>query len=412
MTEVLVRTLRLRGSRATRLARAAAIELPAALERALWDLDDVEIESVSVRLDFDPEGMDDAAIAALWAEAIRLEVLAAGATATGRAERVRATQEAARRHPSRAASTGVEALTAANAWLASPAPRGPAPVAALRLAETAVTDRVIAVIGRTRWVELVLELDRALSLPRAPAAGAPTSEAASEVPAVIADPQDAAAAREDESLREAHDASGPTPREEQHESGAERARRDRENAAASRVGALADLLDPEQTVLDLDTVTRAAGLALLYPWLADACRDATVLHPHREESQVRALTLAAMVDPYDATLASDPFVTLLAGRVDVVPADTPPLERLDDVRASCERALSSFASLLPGFAESSPDFVRQQWVARAGIIDGARNPALLTAATHPLDVVLTMLPYPVALFALPWTRPITVRFRP
>ena len=39
-------------------------------------------------------------------------------------------------------------------------------------------------------------------------------------------------------------------------------------------------------------------------------------------------------------------------------------------------------------------------------------PVRLTAATHPLDVVLSRLPYPVGLFRLPWAPPVHVRFQP
>ncbi len=412
MTDVVVRTLRLRGASATRLARAAARELPAALENALGDLDDIDIDGIDVRLDFDPELVDDATIALLWAEAIRVEVLAAGASTTGRRERLRATREAARRHPSRAVSTVADALAAASAWLAAPPPRGPVPVTALLLAEPTVADRAIAAVGRRRWAALVRELDQALSAPRGPAA---TSTARAKGPASSPSfpghtetPEATEVAGRRENLRASASASQRAP----EDSADDRARPDRERAAASRVGALTDLVDPDQTKLDLDTVTRAAGLALLYPWLADVCRASTELHPHREESEVRALTLAVVVNPDNTTLVQDPFITLLAGRVETVANDAPPLRHLADVRSACEGALRSFASLMPGFTESSPTFVRQQWVARAGIVDIDRDPALLTAATHPLDVVLTMLPYPVALFALPWTRPIAVRFRP
>ena len=49
---------------------------------------------------------------------------------------------------------------------------------------------------------------------------------------------------------------------------------------------------------------------------------------------------------------------------------------------------------------------------RAGVLDREREPARLTAATHPLDVVLARVPYPLELFALPWCPMLTVRFLP
>jgi len=185
-----------------------------------------------------------------------------------------------------------------------------------------------------------------------------------------------------------------------------------DRAAAARLASLAELMDPDATELDLTTVTRAAGLALLYPWLADVCREATSLHPGRDEATVRALALAALVDPDDRSLGADPLITVLSGAREPLDRRAPRLADADAVLESCDRALLSFASLLPGFASSSPDYVREQWIARAGVLDTTPSPMLLTAATHPLDVVLTRLPYPVALFALPWTAPIGVRFRP
>ena len=79
---------------------------------------------------------------------------------------------------------------------------------------------------------------------------------------------------------------------------------------------------------------------------------------------------------------------------------------------NAERVLASFASLLPGFGESSAEFVRSEWIRRTGLLDADLDPARLTAATHPLDVLLGRLPYPLALFKLPWSPALTVRFRP
>ncbi len=78
MTDVAVDRLRIRGPGARRLAAVAARELPAALERALGDLDDVRLDTITVRLDLDPDEYDDTTLAVLWADAIRVQVLAAG----------------------------------------------------------------------------------------------------------------------------------------------------------------------------------------------------------------------------------------------------------------------------------------------------------------------------------------------
>ncbi|WP_344254195.1 hypothetical protein, partial [Actinoplanes campanulatus] len=78
MTDVAVGTLRIRGPHAGRLARVAARMLPAALDRALADVDDVVVDRVEVRLAVDVDGCDDETLAVLWADAIRARVLAGG----------------------------------------------------------------------------------------------------------------------------------------------------------------------------------------------------------------------------------------------------------------------------------------------------------------------------------------------
>jgi len=83
--------------------------------------------------------------------------------------------------------------------------------------------------------------------------------------------------------------------------------------------------------------------------------------------------------------------------------------KLDEVT---ERTLAAFAGLLPGFRSSSSRFVRYEWVVRLGVLDATTDPAGLVAATHPLDVLLPKLPYPVTLFKLPWSPLVSVRFRP
>jgi hypothetical protein len=193
---------------------------------------------------------------------------------------------------------------------------------------------------------------------------------------------------------------------------------EREPAAARDADALAALrmLDElhadRPTPLDPGTLTRAAGLVLLYPWLADHCAAAEELHPGLDRYDVRAAALAALVA--DPAAVEDPLVRMLAGRA--LPAE-PPRDRFelphqDEVDASAERVLASFVSLLPGFERSTPEFVRSTWLVRLGVLDLERQPAVLTAATHPLDVLLPVLPYPLGLFKLPWSAALTVRFRP
>jgi hypothetical protein len=179
-------------------------------------------------------------------------------------------------------------------------------------------------------------------------------------------------------------------------------------------------------VADLTGTTRVGGLVLLYPWLAQLCTEMGTLHPGLDPAAVRRLTLARLADPTStpgtagttatadvADAADDPLVLLLAG----CPEDAPPrgqmraLDHAVQVAEATDRVLTSFASLLPGFEGSSLDYIRDAWVARPGVLDTGRDPVQLLAATSPLDVVLPLLPYPVGLFRLPWTPPITVRFR-
>ena len=173
--------------------------------------------------------------------------------------------------------------------------------------------------------------------------------------------------------------------------------------------------------IDLATVTRAAGLVLLYPWLGDHAAAAVERHPRLDPVEVREAALALVVDPADPGLVHDPLVRLLAGRDDPCDggdeglagaAPPAPLPELEAVRESADGVLAAFAALLPGFAGSTADFVRQAWVARLGLLETELDPVRLTAATHPLDVVLAALPYPRDLVRLPWSRVLSVRFRP
>jgi hypothetical protein len=186
--------------------------------------------------------------------------------------------------------------------------------------------------------------------------------------------------------------------------------------AATRVAAVAELAAEAGTArpageLALDSLTDAAGLSLLYPWLADHCRAAVDLHPGLDPVVVRTHALAALVDPDDPRHVHDPFVALLAGQA-IDDVEQIRLSLAEEVRAAADEVLASFASLLPGFAGSSPDFVRAEWIQRIGVLDTAADPVRLTARSHPLDVVLPQLPYPLALFRLPWSPPVSVRFRP
>jgi hypothetical protein len=187
-----------------------------------------------------------------------------------------------------------------------------------------------------------------------------------------------------------------------------------ETQVLARLAAVAQVAPESGAPVVVADLTRAAGLVLLYPWLADHCRRAEALHPRLEPVDVREAALAAVVDPDDPSLVDDPLVRLLAGRPPAAGVESRarmPLSGAREVAESASGVLAGFAGLLPGFERSSEAFVRASWVVRAGLLDTDRDPVLLTAAAHPLDVLLPRLPYPVGLLKLPWSPPVTVRFR-
>lgn len=403
MTDVAVDTLRLRGPHARRLTAVAVGALPAALERALADVGDVDLERVSVRLDLDVDEYDDATLAVLWADAIRAGVLAAGAGARRVTARPRW-----RAAPSWRRTWGTaEVLAAARAWRAGDAPGLPA--ALLALGEPATARAVAAAAGPDEWSALMTVLARVLGLvPPAPAdtprrtadaaeagegpahdAGTPTAP----VPPVPDAPSPGPEA-EGTGARPPSLGAGPGPRVQQ------------------ALSELAGLVWSDHVEVGPSTLTRAAGLVLLHPWLADHCRRAEDLHPGLDPLEVREAALAALVDD-DLGALDDPLVALLAGRRDPESGRTRlPLPARDEVAESAVGVLRSFVALLPGFEGSTPAFVRDCWIVRLGLVDHDRDPVLLTATTHPLDVLLPSLPYPVGLVKLPWSPPVAVRFRP
>ena len=421
MSDVVVGTLRLRGAQARRLATVAATTLPAALERALADVADRRVETVLVPLDLDVTAYDDETLAVLWADAIRGRLLETAAEPGPDGGPDAAGPTVAPRP--RPAVTTREVVGAARSWLAGVGePELRLPVALLALGDPAVADRVAAELGDRDWARLLDLLGAVVGgRPAAAVAGgadtAPVT-AASEVDGVprrtdgqdaVLDPEGSA----DSAPRSAQHAA-PTPDDPARGSSSAGA-----EPVLAAVATLAELVDEPRGASHLDptTVTRSAGLVLLYPWLTDHCRRAVDLHPGLDPVAVREVALAVLVDPDRPTdVVEDPLVRLLAGhdprRPPARPAPRVPLPHADEVQAGAERVLASYAALLPGFARSSPTFVRQAWIARLGVLDPDRDPVLLTAATHPLDVVLGALPYPLGLVRLPWSETLTVRFRP
>jgi hypothetical protein len=401
MTDVAVDTLRLRGPQARRLTAVAAGQLPAALERALADLGDLTLDRVSVTLDLDLDDYDDATLAMLWADAIRAGVLAARPGSPPTTARLAAAGPLAPRLRGTA-----EVLAAARTWRTVGSPG--LPLALLALGEPAVARAVAAAAGPEEWARLVVALAERLGL--VPGAGQGPAEPSARGPSAPAP------SRDDGDLGEATTAAQPADRApwpppgDGAPSGAEP---ELAQPVQQALAALAGLAEASATDVDPTTLTRTAGLVLLYPWLAEHCRRAEDLHPGLDPLDVRESALALLVGE-DPGLADDPLVTLLAGRRAPDPGERSrvPLPHADEVAASALGVLRSFAVLLPGFEESSPTFVREAWIVRLGLLDRSRDPVLLTATTHPLDVLLPLLPYPVGLVKLPWSPPLSVRFRP
>lgn len=410
MTDVAVDCLRIRGPGARRLAGVAARVLPAALERALADLADVQLDSITVHLD--PADHDDHTLAALWADAIRAQALAAGARTTLGAvsPRSKSAPSSTPDAPPLSAATHwsmAETIAATASWLGkTPTDQDALPQILLTLARPEVAAGVRSALGASAWQRLISRLGVALTaarteeLPESPTeAGVPPAEPSMD-PALLPGPDaigrlSAATSPASEVASESAAAEVPLADPQQLE-------------LLRRLGALAELVEGTSDPVDLTTVTRAAGLILLWPWLADVCREAEALHPREDPARVRVQALAQLADPGDLSLVADPLIRFLAGAAES-----------DDVASPCsgldaitDSALASFAALLPGFGASTPRFVRDQWVLRLGILDATSSPARLVAATHPLDVLLSQLPYPLSLFKLPWSPMLSVRFRP
>lgn len=411
-TAIAIDRLRLRGPQAARLASVAARALPGALERALADLGDVEVGGLRVVLDLDPAAYDDETLAVLWADLIRAEIVRTRAVAGTAAPkpgsfgpRGSASGSGAYAEAAPSVPTVERVATDARLWLATgPVAGARVPASVLALADPVLAREVASVLGAASWGRLVQSLDRLLPAVRlgaeAPSAGGAGPDGVAGGGPERVDHVDPAAAvappTADAATTDASDDAPPAA-----------------VGVPAQVTVLAELRAGEPGDLDPASVTRAAGLVLLYPWLADHCRLTESLHPGLDPVVVREAALATLLD--DQILVDDPLVRLLAGRPDPLTddrVDRAPLPRADEVAASAERVLAAFVALLPGFQESSPGFVREAWLSRLGVLDLDRDPVLLTAATHPLDVLLPMLPYPLGLVKLPWTRLLSMRFRP
>lgn len=161
---------------------------------------------------------------------------------------------------------------------------------------------------------------------------------------------------------------------------------------------------------DARVASLVAGLGLLWPWLATHLEATADRLARLDPVEARRLALAALVPDLQAAV-DDPVVCLLAGDdVDHEPSLVVVTER--ELRLAAEGAdavLDGFAAALPGFAGSTPEFVRRNFLVRAGVVEPTVDPVTIRLAPLPLDPVLSLLGYPIGTFRLPWSRPIALR---
>ena len=164
------------------------------------------------------------------------------------------------------------------------------------------------------------------------------------------------------------------------------------------------------TPADIRLVSQVAGLSLLWPWLTAQLEAASDRLRGLDPVGARRLALAALV-PGIVAAADDPVIRLLAGDD---PATHPSLIVVTpgELRLAAEGAadvLEAFAAALPGFADSTLDFVLREFIVRAGVVNPGVDPVTVKVAQLPLDPALSRLRYPIGAFRLPWTRPIAIR---
>lgn len=157
--------------------------------------------------------------------------------------------------------------------------------------------------------------------------------------------------------------------------------------------------------------TRAGGLVLLYPWVADLLADDV---PVGAELAHRTWSLAAVISPEEETLRlADPLVRVLAGDDPALrPPNLPPPENLERLRKAAEGVVRSFAGCLPGFEESTSEYLRRFVLERVGLVAALPEGGYgVRLEPMPLDAILSRLPYPLGPFRFAWTEQIAVELR-
>ena len=366
MTDVLVDRLRIRGDTGRRLAAVAARLLPEALERALADVEDVVIDRLTVRLDFDPADYDDVTLATIWADRIRSRIATESTRRHGDGHRPdRSSSEGAGSEPigSRAADVArFEALI--RAWIGdhSGRPAGADGDVLAVLADRALVERLLA-----RWdagtVQRLFATLEAMWWIRStvPDQASPSSDGRARG-------GDAGASR---AAVERSDTPGPfhpvpsLPGVASSETKiVHLARMLLATSVTSTTSGPATTADAPWSSGSL--WTEVGGLVLLYPWLADVCRRHVERTPDVEPVLVRRLVLARLADPERWWLVDDPLVRLLAG--DAEPSGPPPpVPEVHDQELD-----GHLEEVLDAFARGSARLRRFECPIRAGRLDPPR----------------------------------------
>jgi hypothetical protein len=385
-----------------RLQAVARSHLPGALEQAVPWRSLNAFGVIELALDFDPRRYDDVTVALLWADRIRQRLLAeprgapwqresfenSAAPASPPAPVPESAEGHVRDDPESLAlralagdETALRALDAACATEQGEQGFLDALAGALR-------DEVHSLLARRRLEAMRVEARASGKGKHAARAGSDRGTAAGgkALPSRAAD----SAPHSDPSLRSVDGA-------------AARARRSRPAGRSS---------GPGLRRADRRHATGVAGLALLWPWLGDFLDQATSTFADRDAVGVRRAALARLV-PDLRGADRDELVRFLAGdELDEPPAALAPPRATEELDSAAAGVLQAFAGALRGLERSSHDYLRRELIVRPGELDLEVEPVRITLARRPLDPVLALLPYPLAVARLAWTRTFAIHVEP
>jgi hypothetical protein len=160
------------------------------------------------------------------------------------------------------------------------------------------------------------------------------------------------------------------------------------------------------------------GLVLLYPWLTRYLEgelpDPEAVPGLDPDLGRRMWGVAALASEDPAGVVLDPVVRLLAGDDLEVDRMAAPRDATEPPASRARRhgLLREFAQALPGFGESSVDYLRRWFLERGALVEPG-DPGMMALALErgPLDPVVEQLPYPMGPFRLPWTPLVVVCWR-